>query len=132
MNSSILYVLMSLKNAALAKKQFVKISMNKKSIPLIQLLYKKGLIQSIQLLTPEEKNFGNIFAALHLRYYYSSSLLENLQILSSPTKTKILQLKDIVKISESNNILFFSTSLGLKTLSECKKLKTGGIALFKC
>jgi ribosomal protein S8 len=133
MNTSMLYILISLKNAALAKKRFVKVVINKKSISLIQLLYKKGLIQSIQVLKQEKKNDRvETFAALHLRYYYNCSLLEKLKIISSFTKVKILQLKDVVRISESNNLLFFSTPQGLKTLSECKKQKTGGIVLFKC
>jgi len=66
------------------------------------------------------------------KYYYNNSLLEKLKIVSSPTKKKIIQLKDVARLSESNNILFFSTSLGLKTLLECKKDKTGGVVLFTC
>lgn len=132
MNSSMLSILMSLKNAALVKKSVVKISINKKNIPLVQLLYKKGLIQSVQILNSNEKELGSVFALLYLRYYYNSSYLERLKIVSSPTKIKVLQLKDISRLSETNNILFLSTTLGLKTLTECKKHKTGGVVLFKC
>ena len=132
MNNSMLYVLMSLKNAALAKKSFVKLNIARKNIPLIKLLYNKGLIQSVQILNSEKKYVDNTLVVLYIRYYYNNSLLEKLKIVSSPTKKKIIQLKDVARLSESNNILFFSTSLGLKTLLECKKDKTGGVVLFTC
>ena len=61
MNNSMLYVLMSLKNAALAKKSFVKLNIARKNIPLIKLLYNKGLIQSVQILSSEKKYVDNTF-----------------------------------------------------------------------
>lgn len=132
MNNIMLQILISLKNAALSKKSFIKITINKKNIPLVKLLYNKGLIQSISIVQNDEKNSCNVFMVLYLRYFYNNSLLERIKIISSPTKKKILQLRDITRLSEVNNILFFSTVLGLKTLSECKKDKIGGIVLFKC
>lgn len=132
MNNSILSILISLKNSAKAKKSFVKINVSKKSFPLVNILYRKGLIQSIRNVAPSNKNCTHFSLVLYLRYYYNDSLLENLKIISSSTKVKRLQLNDITRLSEVNNLLFFSTPFGLKTLSECKKFKTGGIVLFKC
>ena len=74
-----------------------------------------------------EKRFQTIIT---LRYSYNKPALKSLKIISTPSHSKYLTLKDISKIQDRKNILFLSTNRGLLTGIECKKNKIGGTLLF--
>lgn len=132
MNNFTVSLLITLKNASLSNKGVLKIKTTKNCLPYIRVLYKKGYIQSFKTFSSLEEENHTLTLIVYFRYYFNNSLLENLKIISTPTKKKILSLKDISRLFETKTTVFLSTTLGVQTLIDCKKYKKGGIALFKC
>ena len=129
MNFLLVKLLNSLKNAALAKKEFITFPYNALCLKVLDLMYEEGLIQSY---TVNLVNFENKQFKIYIRYNFGRSLLKNLKLISKPSNMRYLQLKDLYKIKEKKNILILSTSKGLLTSLKCKELKIGGKILFTC
>jgi small subunit ribosomal protein S8 len=131
MNINLIKLLLQLKNASLAKKEIVEFSCNLLCLELLKLLYNEGFIQSFKIVSKNgsdnEKQFQT---TIMLRYSYNKPTLKGLKIISTPSHSKYLTLKDISKIQDRKNILFLSTNRGLLTGVECKKNKIGGTLLF--
>ena len=106
------------------KKEFIESNIRFKKI--IILLYKEGFIQSYKY------NQSNNSFKIYFRYCLQQNLLNNLKVISVPSKKKYLTFEDICKISNPFDTYFFSTDKGLKTNLECKKLYLGGKLYFSC
>jgi ribosomal protein S8 len=125
MNQILINAVLKLKNNALKKKNFTVLKKSKLIFILLNLFYKKGLIQSFSTV----KN--SFFVYLH--YPVNVNVLENLRVLSKPSQILYLKYADLIKIKTHNRLLFVSTSIiGLTTSYVCKKLKIGGVACFIC
>ena len=124
MNKNTINFLISLKNASILKKEFIESHIRFKKI--IILLYKEGLIQSYKY-----NKLNNSFK-IYFRYCFQQDLLNNLKIISVPSKKKYLTFEEISKLSNPFDTYFFSTSKGLKTNLECKELHLGGKLYFSC
>jgi ribosomal protein S8 len=126
MNLTKIKFLLTLKTCSLAKKESILISYHIQNKSLISILYKEGSIQSFKL-----QNFNNkIF--IYLRYYYNRVLLDSLTIISKPSNTKYVKLKDLYKLNSKKKLFILSTAKGLKSLLECKINNIGGKLLFVC
>ena len=126
MNLTKIKFLLTLKTCSLAKKESILTSYHIQNKSLISILYKEGSIQSFKV-----QNFNNkIF--IHLRYYYNRVLLDSLTIISKPSNTKYVKLKDLYKLNSKKKLFILSTAKGLKSLLECKINNIGGKLLFVC
>lgn len=131
MNTNLIKLLLQLKNASLVKKEVVEFNCNSLCLELLKLLYTEGFIQSFRILSKNKSNNEKQFqTAIMLRYSYNKPALKTLKIISTPSYSKYLTLKDISKIQDRKNILFLSTNRGLLTGLQCKKNKIGGTLLF--
>lgn len=131
MNINLIKLLLQLKNASLAKKEVVHFSCNLLCLELLKLLYNEGFIQSFKIMSKNESDAEKQFrATIKLRYSYNKSALRGLKIMSTPSHSKYLTLKEISKIQDRKNILVLSTNEGLRTGMECKKSRIGGTLLF--
>ena len=126
MNLTKIKFLLTLKNSSLVKKEYILTLFFKKNYDIIYILYKEGIIQSFNL-----QNF-NKKIIIYLRYYYNKILLNSLKIISKPSNTKFLKIKDLYKLNIKKKLFILSTSKGLKTLLDCKKSNLGGKLLFIC
>ena len=124
MNLIIIQILIKIKNASVLKLGFLNIPKTSFGLVLITFLYNNGLIQSYRIC-----NTGITIVVRSLDGY---TLTEFIKIVSVPSLKKYLSYNDISKISSPNKIYILSTSLGLQTLLNCKKLKIGGTLLFVC
>lgn len=129
MNTQTINFLNAIKNASVSKNEVVYLNYNKAIFNLLVALYKEGFIQSFTV-TKDNENKKSL--NIYLRYYYNKSSLENLELVSTPSKSKYLDYKSLTKISVKKNVLFLSTNLGILTALECKKRKIGGILFFIC
>ena len=131
MNINLIKLLLQLKNASLVKREVVRFNCNLLCLELLKLLYNEGFIQSFKI---ESKNVFNnekqFQTTIMLRYSYNKPALNTLRIISTPSHSKYLTLKDISKVQDRKNILFLSTNKGLLTGLQCKKNKIGGTLLF--
>jgi small subunit ribosomal protein S8 len=117
-----------LKNGSLANKESVKIKYHKFNVSILKVLYKEGFVASYKIVS----NNKNQDILINLRYYFNSSSISNLKIISSPSKTTYLNVQEISKINSKKNIYFFSTSEGILTDLECKLRGIGGTLYFVC
>lgn len=132
MNINTVTLLSQLKNASLNKKESIVIEVNHFTISVLESLYKEGLILSYTIV--KKNNFINntVNAIVNIRSVFSQPVFENLKIMSSPSFTRIVSVKDICRLNPKKYTFFFSTDKGILTLHECKKQKVGGVLLFIC
>lgn len=130
MNNLLIRFLVGLKNASNAKKEVYYFSYNKLCLQMLDLLYTEGLIQTFSVVFDSRTNNKKIKTVL--RYNLNKPILKNFTIISKPSNSKFLQLKDLYKLSEKKRIFVLSTSWGFLTSLECKQTKIGGKILFIC
>lgn len=122
-----LKILISLKNASMARKESIIIKKPTKFIyNLLSTLYNEGLIQSFVI----NKSSSDII--IFLRYSYNKDVFKNLKIFSKATMLSYLTYADICKLSNKRFLLIFSTTKGFLTGLECKKQHLGGKLCFIC
>lgn len=131
MNITTIHNLNKLKNASYVNHELAHIDSNKLTEKLLKLLYKEGFILSYRI-KKNSKFISFPKSVVSLRYLYNRPIFKNLKIISSPSQRRFFGLKNISRLSSKNNLLVFSTNLGLLTLNECKKFGLGGILLFIC
>ena len=117
-------MLIKIKNASLMKYGSLIVPKTSFGVVLIKFLYKNGLIQSYRISSNEILVF--------FKFLSGNVLTESLKLVSVPSLKKHLSYNDISKINSRTKIYIFSTSKGLSTLTDCKKLKLGGTLLFIC
>ena len=133
MNIKTIQFLNQLKNASKFYKELLRIPFNKNILCLVKILYKEGYIQSFKIiknLTPVKHQQYQI--VIQLRYFCDKPILNNLKIISTPSKIKYLSLSDICKLTVTKNNLFFSTSKGILNSIQCKQQLVGGTLFFIC
>lgn len=111
----------NLKNGQLAKRSYV--CQKKKNLCelLLNILWNEGFIIGYKLEKKEDS------LKIFLKYVeHGKPAINNIKVLSKPGRRIYYSLKQIWKIDSSKALIIFSTNQGLKTLSECKKLKLGG------
>ncbi len=125
MNLTTIRFLVALKNHSILKKEYLVYRYSKSIMSVIVALYEEGYIQSFKVL-------DNNSVYIVLRYYFNKPIFKNLKILSNLSNPKYITLKTLYNIPDSKNTIFISTVQGILTLSQCKKNKLGGKALFSC
>jgi small subunit ribosomal protein S8 len=126
MNINLINFLILLKNASLAKKESIYCKYNRNFEKLLKVLYLEGIIQSYYIIN--SKSTIRIF----FRYTQTISRLNLLKIISNPSKSCNISLKNLYKISEGQKVLVLSTSKGVLTSLKAKKNYVGGTLLFVC
>jgi small subunit ribosomal protein S8 len=109
----------NIKNGQLTNRSFI-IQPNKKICQsFLKILWKEGYILGYTL---EEKNKLKIY----LKYKNNKPVINSIKLISKPSRRIYYSTKQIWKIDSSKAVIIISTTQGLKTGLECKKLKIGG------
>lgn len=127
MTTLLIKFLISIKNAYLLKKHFVKFFFNKKFISLSKVLYKYGFIQDFWL---EKQKSAKLKIVIALKYYNQSNNFLSLKLVSKPSRSLFFSYRDLCKLYEKQTLYILSTSLGYLSSLDCKKLKIGGTLFF--
>jgi len=131
MNTNLIKLLLKLKNASSVKKEAINFKCNASCLELLRLLYREGFIQSFNVDSTTQLKYEKQFnTTIFLRYFYNKPIFNSLKIISTPSYSKYLTLRDISKIQDRKNVLFLSTNQGFYTGLDCKKNKIGGTLLF--
>lgn len=94
------------------------------------LLYKEGFILSYSL--KKEINSNYEYITVNLRTFEDKSILENLKLLSIPSRRRIISHLQLSQMNLKNKLLILSTSRGILSHTECLKTRVGGVILFSC
>ena len=126
MKLNTIYFLLTLKNASMNRSESVKVKLNNTHLEILSKLYEFGFIQSYKII--KENNF--FVVVVMLRYAFNKSFLNNIKIISKPSKECYMSLKNIYNISDKKLFMFLSTNKGILNSLDCKKQNVGGKALF--
>ena len=112
----------NIKNGQLAKRSYIHQKRKKLCEVFLNILWTEGFIIGYKI---EGKNQENL--KIFLKYSENGKpSINNIRTISKPGRRISYSLKQIWKIDSSKTLIIFSTNQGLKTLSECKKLRLGG------
>lgn len=117
-----------LKNGALMRAPFICRKNNKDSNrKLLDTLWNEGFILGYKICkTKREFYTFRVF----LKYQRSDSVINSVKSVSKPGLKVYCSLKQLWKLNLIRGLIIISTNKGLKTLTECKKIKLGGELLF--
>ena len=111
-----------IKNGCLAKKSKIVQQKSKKSINILNILIKEGFIKSYKI---NSKNQLDIY----LKYRKNKAVISEIKRLSKPGKRLYITNKDLYK--KKTGFYILSTSIGVLTDLEAKKLNVGGELICK-
>lgn len=111
-----------IKNGYLAKKSKIVQQKSKQSINILNILVKEGFIKSYKI---NSKNQLDIY----LKYKKNKSVITEIKRLSKPGKRLYINNKDLYK--KKTGFYIISTSLGIVTDLQAKKLNVGGELICK-
>lgn len=109
----------NIQNAQMANKKFIFQNRKKICESFLNILWNEGFISGY---TVERKNKLKIF----LKYKDNKPVIKKIKNLSKSKLRIYYSNTQIWKLETSKFFLIFSTSKGLKTIAECKKLNLGG------
>ena len=108
-----------IKNGQLSKQKLVTQKRKKICENFLKMLWIEGFITGYSI---SNKNRLKIF----LKYKNNKPVIHSIKSISKPSKKIYYSLKQIWKINSNKSFIIFSTNKGLKSISECKKLRIGG------
>lgn len=115
-----------IRNAQKAKKKSVEIPASKLKLRITEILNKNGFIGEFNVAETKNKQ-GSI--VIKLKYVNSDGVIIGLQRVSRPGIRKYVETTGIPKVLNGLGINIVSTSKGLMTDKEAKKLGVGGEVL---
>ena len=111
----------NIKNGQLTKRSFIYQTRKKICESFLKILWQEGFILGYNI-DSKDPNLLKIF----LKYNNGRPAINSLKVISKPSRRIYFSSKQIWKIDSSKSFIIFSTSKGLKTILDCKKLKIGG------
>ena len=111
-----------IKNGYLAKKSKIIQYKSKQSIHILNILLKEGFLKSYKI---NSKNQLDIY----LKYKKNKAVITEIKRLSKPGKRLYITNKDLYK--KKKGLYIISTSIGILTDLEAKKLNVGGELICK-
>ena len=112
----------SIKNGQMAKKSIVVGPKKNICESFLKVLWNEGFISGYRV-SSENNNRLEIF----LKYGKNGKpAINSLKFLSKPGQRVYYSSKQIWKLDSSKTFIIFSTSYGLKSINECKKIRIGG------
>lgn len=111
-----------IKNGQIAKKSYIIQTRKKICEAYLKILWDEGFISGYKILSENDKKLK-----IFLKYKNNGEpIINSIKSISKPSQKIYFTAKQIWKIDSSKVFIIFSTSKGLKTINQCKKLKIGG------
>ena len=113
----------SLKNGMLTRTAFIYQKSKKNTKDLLNILWDEGFILGYKIYKTEKELYK---FKIFFKYTKSNPAINSIKFISKPGLKIYCSLKQLWKLSLVKGLLIVSTNKGLKTLTECKRLKLGG------
>lgn len=114
-------MLANIKNGQIAKKTAVIHPHNPLCASLLDILWNEGFISGYRFLDKPRNKFK-----IFLKYEKEQPAINVIKPLTVPGLRNYYSLNQLWKIKLNNSLLILSTTKGLFSLEDCKKLKLGG------
>lgn len=119
-----------IKNAYLVKKDRVVIPFSKMKYEMAKILEQKDFILAVRKKKKtKEKGYEQLFLDLKLKYDNGAASFNDVKLISRPSRRIYLKKTEIKPIRSGYGVLIISTSRGIMTGEEAKKLGLGGQAI---
>lgn len=106
----------------MAKKSIIKSARKNICESFLKILWNEGFISGYKISSENNQTFE-----VFLKYTRSGKpVINSIKFLSKPSQRIYYSAKQIWKLDSSKTFVIFSTNLGLKSITECKKSKLGG------
>ncbi len=115
-------MLTRIRNALMVKKKKVVIPASKLKVTILELLKREGFIDDFKV----EKRSPQDLIVVTLRYYEGESVIRGLKRISKPGRHLYVKAKDMPRVMDGLGIAVISTSQGIKSDKECRRLGIGG------
>src|SRR3989338_2300028 len=122
MNNSVIDLIIRIKNGYMARKENVEITYSKFNLEVLQKLEKLGYIRNFK------SKEGKI--QVELIYIDRKPVITDIQIFSKPGRRFYVSYKDLKQIMGGLGYSLLSTSKGILSNKEARKIKVGGELLF--
>lgn len=126
MNNLPIDLMIRIKNGYLARKEVITGPFSKMNLAILEKLKKFGFIKDFNV--KEEKNKREI--EIILNYDKGENVFTDIKIYSKPGRRWYVSYKELKPVMGGMGISILSTSKGILTDKESKKLKIGGELLF--
>jgi small subunit ribosomal protein S8 len=111
----------NIKNGQLAKRNYIYQTRKKICESFLKIMWDEGFILGYKI---NSQNLDQL--KIFLKYKNGKPVINNIKLISKPSKRIYLSIDQIWKIDSSKNFIIFSTNKGLQSIINCKKLKIGG------
>jgi len=111
----------NIKNGQVAKRSYVFQKRKRICESLLKVLWKEGFILGYKT---NQTNDDQI--KIFLKYRNRTPVINSIKPISKPGRRVYYTIKQIWKIESNKCFILFSTNQGIKSITECKKLKIGG------
>ncbi|HOJ50025.1 MAG TPA: 30S ribosomal protein S8 [Spirochaetota bacterium] len=118
-------MLVKLKNASLANKKDVKVRFSKAKLGILEVLKKQGYLEKVEVVE-DEKNPNKKTINIELRFYNKKPVITDIKRISKPGRRVYSGVDEIPRIMNGLGVTVVSTSKGIMTGLEAKKLNLGG------
>jgi small subunit ribosomal protein S8 len=122
MNNYLSNMIANLRHGQFQNQAFVFQKRTKICESFLKVLWKEGFILGYRIAHNDISKFQ-----IFLKYKKGKPVINRCVFVTKPSYKVYLSNKQLWKIDSSNSFLLFSTSQGLKSLLECKKLRLGGV-----
>ncbi len=119
--------LIRIKNAFMRKKERIKVPYSRLNMEILELLVKKGYLESVVRKGRGLKRIIDI----QLKYEGLKPAISDIKFLSVPSRKVYAGYKDLKRSKQGYGRYFISTSKGVLTDSEARREKLGGQVLFE-
>ena len=111
----------NIKNGQVAKRSHVLQKRKRICESLLKALWKEGFILGYKI-----NQTNNDQIKIFLKYRNRTPAINSIKPISKPGRRIYYTIKQIWKIESNKSFILFSTNQGIKSITECKKLKIGG------
>ena len=115
-------MLTRIRNALMVRKKKVVIPSSKLKVALAELLKDEGFIDDFRV----EKRSPQDVIIVSLRYYEGESVIRGLRRVSKPGRHLYVKSKEMPRVMDGLGMAVISTSQGIKSDRECRRLGIGG------
>lgn len=111
----------NIQNGQLAKKPFILQKKKKNCEAVLNVLWNEGFI-----LGYKQDNLDLTKLKIFLKYTKNKPVIQTIKSISKPGSRVYYSVEQLWKIDSNKTFLIISTNMGIKTLTDCKKLQIGG------
>jgi len=125
-NDPISDMLIRIKNAQAVKGEQVVMPFSKVKLKIANILKEAGYVSEVERKNKKAKKTEHEYLQLTLKYQDNQGALSGVKIISRPSRRMYIKAKDIKLVRSGYGLAIVSTSKGIMSSREAKKLGLGG------